>query len=287
MSLKTKRLLIDISLKVLAGLVIFLIFLPILVMLPSMFKARNEIFSSPGNPWTLFPKNPTIDNFTRLMYLQYLTIGVDFFKSLGMTMLVAALAVVLSLAINMVAAYAFARLKFPFKKIIWMCVLFTMFIPGITILITSIRVVYELGMMNTIWVLVVPGLVSAYNLFFFRQFFLGFPVELDEAAKIDGASTFQIFWHVYLPMSKTPMIIIGASIFMGYYNSYIWPSLTIDQEHKDLFQIMSVITSLYNDSSIGYGATLAAAFIAMIPPLIIFIIVQRHIRDGIQLTGMK
>ena len=112
-------------------------------------------------------------------------------------------------------------------------------------------------------------------------------MELDEAAKIDGASTFQIFWHVYLPMSKTPMIIIGASIFMGYYNSYIWPSLTIDQEHKDLFQIMSVITSLYNDSSIGYGATLAAAFIAMIPPLIIFIIVQRHIRDGIQLTGMK
>ena len=72
MSLKTKRLLIDISLKVLAGFVIFLIFLPILVMLPSMFKLRNEIFSSPGNPWTLFPKTPTFDNFSRLLYLKYL-----------------------------------------------------------------------------------------------------------------------------------------------------------------------------------------------------------------------
>ena len=284
MSVKTKRRLTDISLKLLAGFVIFLIFLPILIMLPAMFKDRYEIFSY---PWKLFPQNPTKDNFSRLFYLQYLTIGVNFMKSLLMTMAVAAMAVVLSLTINMIAAYAFARLKFPGKKIIWMCVLFTMFIPGITILITSIRVVYELGMLNTIWVLVVPGLVSAYNLFFFRQFFLGFPVDLDEAAKIDGASTMQIFLRIYLPMSKTPMIIIGASIFMGYYNSYIWPTLTIDQEHKQLFQIMSVITSLYNDSSIGYGATLAAAFIAMIPPLIIFIVIQRHIRDGIQLTGMK
>lgn len=284
MSNKTKRLITDISLKVLAVLVIFMIFLPILIMLPAMFKDKYEIFSY---PWKLFPQKPTFDNFSRLLYLEYLTIEINFFKSLFMTILVAALAVVFSLALNMVAAYAFARLRFPLKKFIWLAVLFTMFIPGITILITSIRVVHELGMTNTIFVLIIPGLVSAYNLFFFRQFFLGFPVELDEAAKIDGASTFQIFTRIYLPMSKTPMIIIGASIFMGYYNSYIWPTLTIDQQHKDLYQIMSVITSLYNDSSIGYGATLAAAFIAMIPPLIIFIIVQRHIRDGIQLTGMK
>ena len=285
MSNKAKRRFTDISLKILAIVVILLIFLPIFIMLPSMFKAKDEITAF---PWTFLPQSPTIDNFSYLLYLDKLTIGINFFKSLFMTILVASLAVFFSLALNMVAAYAFARLRFPMKKFIWMAVLFTMFIPGITILITSIRVVYELGMINTIFVLIVPGLVSAYNLFFFRQFFLGFPVELDEAAKIDGASILQIFWHVYLPMSKTPMVIIGASIFMGYYNSYIWPTLTIDEYHKDLFQIMGVITSLFYDSnSIGYGTTIAAAFIAMIPPLIIFIVVQRYIRDGIQLTGMK
>lgn len=276
---------ISITLYVLTAFIILIIFAPIIIMLPSMFKNSKEIFAY---PWHLFPKAPTTVNFSRLMYLQYTTRNINFYKSLVMTILVASLAVVLSLAINMVAAYAFARLKMPGKKIIWMLVLFTMFIPGITILITSIRVVSKLNLLNTIAGLVIPGLVSAYNLFFFRQFFYGFPVDLDEAAKIDGASTFQIFTKIYLPMSKTPMVIIGASIFMGYYNSYVWPSLIIDQDHKSLFQVMTVVYKLFCDASdLGYGAVLAAAFIAMIPPLIIFIVVQRYIRDGIQLTGVK
>ena len=266
-------------------LVILIIFLPIIIMLPSMFKDAKEIFSY---PWHLFPQNMTGVNFSRLLYLQYTTMNINFYRSLLMTVLVASLAVVLSLTINMVAAYSFARLKFPGKKIIWMLVLFTMFIPGITILITSIRVVSKLNLLNTLGGLVIPGLVSAFNLFFFRQFFLGFPVDIDEAAKIDGASTLKFFSRIYLPMSKTPMVIIGASIFMGYYNSYVWPSLIIDQDHKSLFQVMTVVYKLFCDSSdLGYGAVLAAAFIAMIPPLIIFIVVQRYIRDGIQLTGMK
>ena len=166
MSNKTKRLITDISLKVVAVLVIFMIFLPIFIMLPATFKDKYEIFSY---PWKLFPVTPTMDNFSRLLYLQYLTIEINFFQSLLMTILVAALAVVLSLALNMLAAYAFARLRFPFKKFIWVAVLFTMFIPGITILITSLRVVHELHMTNNIFGLVIPGLVSAYNLFFFRQ----------------------------------------------------------------------------------------------------------------------
>lgn len=276
---------INVCLYIITILVILTIFLPIIIMLPSMFKDAKEIFSY---PWHLFPKNFTGVNFARLLYLQYTTMNINFYQSLAMTILVASLAVILSLTINMVAAYSFARLNFPGKKIIWMLVLFTMFIPGITILITSIRVVSKLNLLNTLGGLVIPGLVSAYNLFFFRQFFLGFPIDIDEAAKIDGASTLQIFSRIYLPMSKTPMVIIGASIFMGYYNSYVWPSLIIDQEHKSLFQVMTVVYKLFCDSSdLGYGAVLAAAFIAMIPPLIIFIIVQRYIRDGIQLTGMK
>ena len=282
---KKKKILADISLKVLAGFVIFMVFLPIVLMIPSMFKGKKEIFSY---PWHFLPQSFTVDNFSRLMYLQHTTLEINFYKSLFMTILVAAIAVIGSLTINMIAAYAFARVKVPGKSIIWKMILFTMFIPGITILITSIRVVSELNLLNSIAGLVIPGLVSAYNLFFFRQFFVGFPVELDEAAKIDGASIWQIFSKIYLPMSKTPMIIIGASIFMGYYNSYVWPTLILDQEHKDLFQMMTVIYSLFADAGdIGYGAVLAAAFIAMIPPLVIFVVVQKHIKDGIQLTGVK
>lgn len=274
----------NIILKILAGLTVFIIFVPIFVMLPSIFKGKTEILSI---PWHFIPQKFTIDNIRWLGYLQRTSIGVNFFRALFMSLLVAATAVVLSLAINMIAAYAFARLKFPGKKVIWTLVLATMFIPGITILITSIKVVDTLKMTNTFMGLVVPGLVNAYNLFFFRQFFRGFPVDLDEAAKIDGATTWQIFTRIYLPMSKTPMVIIGASIFMGYYNSYIWPNMIITEPNSKLSQIMSVISILNADTTYGYGVTVAAAFVAMIPPLIIFIIVQRYIRDGIQLTGIK
>lgn len=266
-------------------LVVLIIFTPILLMLPSMFKNKYEIFAY---PWTLFPKAWTIDNFSRIAYLQYTSIGINFFRSLFITVLVAMIAVFASLLINMMAAFVFARINFPYKRVIWSIVISTMFIPGITILLTSIKVVSILNMLDTVAVLVIPGLVSAYNIFFFRQFYLGFPKELDEAAKIDGAKTIQIFTRIYFPMSKTPMVIIGASIFMGYYNSYLWPKLTISHARNDLFQIMQIIEKLFYDSSeLGYGAVLAATCISLIPPLIVFVLIQKYIKEGIALSGLK
>ncbi|MDD3124176.1 MAG: carbohydrate ABC transporter permease, partial [Candidatus Izemoplasmatales bacterium] len=262
---KTKRYLLSI----LVIVVVLLIFTPIFLMIPSMFKDKYEIFAY---PWTFFPINATLDNFRRIAYLQYTTTAINFFQSMLVTIEVATMAVVGALSINMIAAFAFAKLTFPGKKFLWPIIISTMFIPGITILLTSIRVVTMLHMLDTIWVLVIPGLVSAYNIFFFRQFYLGFPKELDEAAKIDGASTWQIFFRIYFPMSKTPMVIIGASIFMGYYNSYLWPTLTISHDRQDLVQIMYLIRMLFSDAStLGYGSVLAATFISLIPPLIIFV----------------
>ena len=281
MKKRSKKLILDL----LVVLVVFMIFLPILLMIPSMFKDKYEIFSY---PWQLFPSTFTVDNFSRLMYLEYTSLAINFFRSMFVTIFVASVAVVLALSINMIAGFAFARLRFFGKNALWVMVLFTMFIPGITILITSVKVVTALGMLDSLWVLIIPGLVSAYNIFFFRQFYLGFPKEIDEAAKIDGATNFQLFRHIFLPMSKTPMVIIGASIFMGYYNSYLWPTLTISQERKDLFQIMYIIRMLFNDSStIGYGSVLAATFVSLVPPLLIFIVVQKYIREGIALAGIK
>ena len=261
------------------------LFLPLFVMVVSMFKNKQEIFPA---DYYLFPKNPTFDNFNRLAYLQYYTVGINFFQSLGMTLLVAAISTVLSLFVNSLAGYAFARLNFPGKKVIWIVVLSTMFIPGITILLTSIEVVSTLQMMNTIWVLIIPGVASAYNIFFFRQFYLGFPKDYDESARVDGCNSFSIFFRIYLPSSSTPMVIMGAGTFIGYFNSYLWPTLTIDSDHKALAQVMTVINTLFNKSTeLGYGAVLAGSFVALIPAVIIFIIVQRYIKEGIALTGVK
>lgn len=265
--------------------VLFFLFLPLFLTIISMFKTKKEVFPA---EFQLFPNEWTFENFSRLLYLQHYTIGINFFSSLAMTLLVAALGTVFSLFVNSLAGYAFARLNFPGKKVIWVVVIMTMFIPGITILLTSIEVVAALGMMNTIWVLVVPGVASAYNIFFFRQFYLGFPKDYDESARVDGCNSFSIFFRIYLPSSSTPMVIMGAGTFMGYFNAYLWPTLTIDGDHKGLAQIMTTINKLFNDATqLGYGAVLAAAFVALIPAVIIFIIVQRYIKEGIALTGVK
>ena len=277
--------LIKTGLYIIVILVLFSLFVPLFFMVISMFKGRQEIFSL---DFHVFPQVWTIDNFSRLFYLQYTTVGVNFLQSFGMTLLVAFLGMAFSLFVNSIAGYAFARLNFPLKKTLFVIVISTMFIPNITILLTSISVVSSLNMMNTIWVLVIPGVANAYNIFFFRQFYLGFPKDYDEAARVDGCNSIQIFFKIYLPNSITPMVIMGAGTFIGYFNSYLWPTLTIDTEHKGLTQIMTLINSLYGDSStLGYGAVLAASFIAILPAIVVFFIVQRFIRDGIALTGVK
>lgn len=277
--------LIKTGLYIIVILVLFSLFIPLFFMVISMFKGRQEIFSL---DFHVFPQVWTIDNFSRLFYLQYTTVGVNFLQSFGMTLLVAFLGMAFSLFVNSIAGYAFARLNFPLKKTLFVIVISTMFIPNITILLTSISVVSSLNMMNTIWVLVIPGVANAYNIFFFRQFYLGFPKDYDEAARVDGCNSIQIFFKIYLPNSITPMVIMGAGTFIGYFNSYLWPTLTIDTEHKGLTQIMTLINSLYGDSStLGYGAVLAASFIAILPAVVVFFIVQRFIRDGIALTGVK
>lgn len=281
----TKSRVIEILLYLVVIIVLINIFLPLFFTILSMFKDKKEIFSL---DFHIFPHQRTTDNFARLFYLQYTTIGVNFFQSFGMTLLVATISMVLSLFINSIAGYAFARLNFPFKKIIWAIVISTMFIPGITILLTSISVVSSLGMLNTIWVLIVPGLANAYNIFFFKQFYLGFPKDYDEAARVDGCNSIEIFFKIFVPNSLTPMVIMGAGTFIGYYNSYLWPTLTIDKAHSQYTQIMTLINSLFQDiNTVGYGAVLAASFISLIPAIVVFIIVQRFIKEGISLTGVK
>lgn len=276
---------ITILLYVIAVIVLLNIAIPLFFGLISMFKNKNEIFSL---DFHVFPQVWSTDNFSRLFYLQYTTIGVNFFASFGMTLLVAAIATFLSLFINSIAGYAFARLQFPGKKVLWIIVMATMFIPGITILLTSISVVAAMGMMNTIWVLIVPGLASAYNIFFFRQAYLGFPKDYDEAARVDGCDSIAIYFRIYLPNSATPMVVVGAGTFMGYYNSYLWPTLTIDSNHAQYTQIMTLINRLFNEAStLGYGAVLAASFISLIPAVVVFAIIQRFIKEGISLTGVK
>lgn len=265
----------------LALLVVAAILFPIIWMLPAAFKDRTELFAIPNQ---FLPAEWSLDNFEKVFTLTLN--GYNFTSSLLATLAVAVIATALSLFINMMAGYVFARMEFPMKNVIWWSVLITMFIPGITILLTSIRVVNILKMVDTLFVLIIPGVVSAYNIFYFRQFFLGIPKSLEDAALLDGLGHFGTFWHIFRPMSTTPMIVIGISVFMGYWNSFMWPTLTVS-DNAQIAQVTQIIRVLSDAYAGDYGVVVAASLISIAIPLVIYLIFQKKILEGIATTGLK
>ena len=263
-----------------AVVVMALILFPLLWLIPAAWKDRIDIWNIPPQWLT---NNPTWKNFEKVFQV---TKEYNFGKSMLMTTIVALCATVGSLLVNSFAAYAFARIDFPFKKILWALYLFPMFVPGITILLTSIKVVNDLKLTNTMFVLFLPSLASAYQAFFFRQFFLGIPTAYEEAAEIDGCNKLSIYFKIFLPMSVTPMIIQGVGVFMGHWNSFLWPTLTVTN-NADLQQVMQVVKILSNKYPSEYGVVIAASLISMLPPLLIFAVGQKYIVQGVTLTGMK
>lgn len=265
---------------VIAVVVMVVVAFPIVWVVTGAFKGYKEIWDIPPHWW---PKNFTWDNFKTVF-------KVDRQTNFGMTLLstgaVALMATAGSLFVNTLAAYVFARIEFPFKKVLWALYLFPMFVPGITILLTSLKVVNSLGLVDSIWVLVVPGLASAYQTFFFRQFFLGVPASYEEAAELDGCNKLQIFFKIFLPMSATPLVIQGVNIFLAHWNSYMWPALTVTG-NTNLMQVMQVIASFRTRYAGNYGVVIAASLISMTVPTLIFIFAQKKIVQGIALSGIK
>jgi multiple sugar transport system permease protein len=257
---------------------VFLAIFPFFWMFVSSFKNKREIYAV---PLKILPKSWDISNYQAV----FTDKTYPLINAMLVTFIVAAAAVILSLLFNMMAAYAFARLRFRLKKILWIVCISTMYIPGIAILITSFLVVSRLRMLDTIWVLLVPGLVSGYSIFFFRQFFLNMPNSIEEAAFIDGCSRFRIFWVIFVPMSISPMVVMGSGVFIGYWNSFIWPSMTVTSPY--LVQVMQVIRSYSSFYSSNYGSVLAAACLVVLPPVILFFIFQKKIVAGVVLSGLK
>ena len=133
--------------------------------------------------------------------------------------------------------------------------------------------------------LILPGLAGAYAIFFFRQFFLNMPMAVEEAALIDGASRFRIFWNIFIPNAKSPYVIMGTGAFLGYWNSFLWPAMTVTS--SKYMQVMQVIRSYNNMYANKYGIVLAGSLLAALPPIICFLCFQRYIVKGLMISGIK
>lgn len=265
-----------ISLKVFGVIVALLSIFPLFWMALAGFKPETEVLAY---PFKFFPSEWDFSNYLSLFQ------SVEFMRSIGWTLMGAVLFTILILFVNSMAAYVFARLDFPLKNFWWIYVIMTLFIPSMAILIPSYIVVAKLQMLNTLAVLVIPGIASAINVFLIRQFYLNIPVELEEAALIDGASRFKIYWYIFLPLSVPVFVLVGIGAFLGYWNSLIWPIMTISDER--LYLIMQLLAYFRSEQNNQWAMIMAGSTIAAIPVIILFLIFQRHLIEGIKISGIK
>jgi multiple sugar transport system permease protein len=252
------------------------ILFPIAWMAIAGFKGRTEVLRT---PFQFFPDTWNPHNYSAMLHDH------QFVRAMIVTFIGAVLFTVASLFVNSMAAYAFARLDFRLKPFWWVFCIIPMFVPMMAILLTSFVVVAKLHMLNTMAVLVIPGVASALQMFFLRQFYLNYPASVEEAALIDGASRWQIFLRIYLPQSKAPFVVVGTASFLAFWNSYVWPVLTITD--PNLTQIMQVLGNFRSDRGNDWGMLMAGSTLAALPTIILLLIFQRYIVNGVRISGMK
>jgi len=183
------------------------------------------------------------------------------------------------------AAFAFSRLRFPGRDVLFFGYLATMMIPAAVTLVPVFMLMRILGWFSTYKALILPAMFSAYGTFLLRQFFMTLPSELEEAAKIDGAGFFRIYWRIALPLSKPALATLATFTFMGNWQSFLWPLLVIDEPSMYTLPIgLQQFQTLYTTR---WHLMMAASMIALIPIIVVFIFNQRYFVEGVKLTGMK
>jgi multiple sugar transport system permease protein len=259
---------------------------PLLWMAFSGFKSSADVLSV---PFHFFPKTYHPENYGNLLSgtvdATIFPQGASFVRSAFLTLFVASLSVVLSILVNSMAGYVFARLRFPLKRLLWVIYLTPWFIPAISVLVTQFLVVSRLKMINSLPVLILPGIAFSYSIFFYRQFYLGIPQSLEEAAKIDGASFAKVYTRIFLPNSATPFVVMGLSVFLGYWSSYLWPILTVS--NPALFQINQLVSYFRSSYDRQMHYVMAASTLTALPTIVLFLVFQRVIVQGIKISGIK
>jgi multiple sugar transport system permease protein len=240
------------------------------------FKGKTEVLRS---PFQFFPDMWNPQN--------YIDIAMDpqFSRAMIVTFTGAVIFTALSLAVNSMAAYALARLEFRFKGFWWVFCILPMFVPMMAILLTSFVVVAQLGMLDTMAVLIIPGVASAVQMFFLRQFYLNMPIAVEEAALIDGCSRWQIFLKIFVPQSAAVFVVVGIGSYMAFWNAYVWPILTIT--NPDLTQIMQFLGTFRSNRGPEWGLLMAGSTLAALPTIALVLFFQRYIIDGVRISGIK
>jgi multiple sugar transport system permease protein len=261
-------------------LILTVVFLgPLTWMFLTSFKTPEGATSIPPawipHPGTVDGYRPLLDTASETPVIRW------FFNSLA----AAAANAILVTATAALAAYALARLDFPGKKVMFGMIIATLFIPGFLFLIPNYIIVNQLGWLDTLWAVIVPSAGGAFGVFFLRQFFLGLPVELEEAAEIDGCNRWQTFLRVVLPLSKPGLATLLVLSFLTNYNEFLWPVFVLFSPSS--LTLPAGLSILQGAFTINYPVVMAGAVIASVPAIVLFILAQRSIVEGVSRSGLK
>ncbi|TDF92618.1 carbohydrate ABC transporter permease [Paenibacillus piri] len=250
--------------------------LPFIWMVSSSLKNLEEVSEIPIR-W--IPETFRFHNYVEVF--QSIPMARFMFNSLFVSVSV----MILSLFVSSMAAYAFARMDFKGKNILFMSFLTTLMIPQQVTMIPNFLIMKYLGWLNSYSALIFPSVFTAFGVFMLRQFFLSIPKELEEAARIDGCSRFRIYWNIMIPLAQPAFVTLGIFIFLGEWNSFLWPLIVIDSIEFQPIQVG--LRSFQGEFMTHWHLMMAGAFIAEAPVLIFYMFCQKYIIQGIATSGIK
>ncbi len=248
--------------------------LPVLWMVSAAFKTRSTV--TDGN---LIPREVTFDNFV------YVFTEVPFARYLWNSFFISAVITLVALLFHSMAAYALARLRFPGREKIFMAIFSTLLVTAPVVLIPLFVVVRELGMLDSYAGLIIPAIFNAFGIFLLRQFYLGLPKELEEAAVLDGCGHWRVYWNIVLPMSRPILSALAVFFFLANWNAFVWPLVATNDQNLTVVQLG--IASFQTQYGSNWNYILAAATVAALPMLALFFAFQRQIVESIKTSGIK
>ena len=260
-------------------LAVILIILGIVMLFPIyilfMVSFRNEKTVFVGSLITASPSFESIKS----------AITPDFLVAIGNSFLIAVAVTIIALILHSMCGYAFARMNFPGKKPMFTVIISTLMIPVSSILVPLFMICKQLGITNSYAGILLPALFNAYGIFLFRQFYMSFPVDLEEAAKLDGCSTYRMFFTIIFPLSRPIIIPLCIAFFLGNWNNYLWPLVSTTGENTQ--QIAVALTKLVRSSVEGNGIMFAGYVTASLPLILLFCFASKSFVSGLTQGAVK
>ncbi|MDL2355702.1 MAG: carbohydrate ABC transporter permease [Pseudomonadota bacterium] len=269
--------------------------LPLWMVVKTALMPNAVLFDQSAN---LLPVEPTLANFKRVLGLlskdESLALGgsgadINFGRALGNSLLFTGIVVVLQIASSSMAAYAFARLRFPGRGTLFALFIGSMMVPGVVTFIPNFVLMKELGLLNTMTGMVAPFcLMQGFSMFFLRQFFLSIPRDLEEAALLDGASHLYVFFRIVLPLSITPIATIAMLTGINMWNEFFWPYLVARDEALQVLPVaLQTFKSQTPQGQPDWTGLMAAASIAVLPTILLLVGFGKRVVESVQFSGGK